>query len=230
MLSAGDMQALLLTLKLASTVTVILLVFGIPFSWWLARSHSKLTSFLTALVARPLILPPTVLGFYLLLLLGPEGPIGKVTTQLGIGVFPFTFSGLVIASIIYSLPFTIQPLVSAFEAIPTRTLEVASTLRASAIDAFFSVVLPLSKSGILTAIVLTFAHTVGEFGVILMIGGNIPGETQVVSIQIYDHVESMDYGAAHKLSLIMLIFSFITLTFLQWIRRRRFAFVPVKRR
>ncbi|MEM7418389.1 MAG: molybdate ABC transporter permease subunit [Pseudomonadota bacterium] len=223
------MQALLLTLKLASTVTVILLVFGIPFSWCLARSHSKFTSFLTALVAMPLILPPTVLGFYLLLLLGPEGPIGKVTTQLGIGVFPFTFSGLVMASIIYSLPFTIQPLVSAFEAIPTRALEVASTLRASAIDAFFSVVLPLSKSGILTAIVLTFAHTVGEFGVILMIGGNIPGETQVVSIQIYDHVESMDYGAAHKLSLIMLIFSFITLTLLQWLRRRRFAFIPMKR-
>ncbi|WP_100642520.1 molybdate ABC transporter permease subunit [Alteromonas facilis] len=230
MLSTSDMQALLLTLKLASTVTILLLCFGIPFSWWLARSRSKLTSLLTALVAMPLILPPTVLGFYILLLLGPEGPVGKVTTQLGFGVFPFTFSGLVIASIVYSLPFTVQPLVSAFEAIPTRTLEVASTLRASPIDTFFSVVLPLSKNGILTAIVLTFAHTIGEFGVILMIGGNIPGETQVVSIQIYDHVESMDYGAAHKLSLIMLIFSFITLTFLQWIRRRRFAFVPVKRR
>ena len=137
-MSAGDMQALLLTLKLASTVTIILLFFGIPFSWWLARSHSKLTSLLTALVAMPLILPPTVLGFYLLLLLGPEGPVGKITTQLGIGLFPFTFSGLVIASIIYSLPFTVQPLVSAFEAIPGRTLEVASTLRASPIDAFFS--------------------------------------------------------------------------------------------
>lgn len=228
MLSTGDLQALLLTLKLASTVTIILLFFGIPFSWWLARSHSKLTSLLTALVAMPLILPPTVLGFYLLLLLGPEGPVGKITTQLGIGLFPFTFTGLVIASIIYSLPFTIQPLVSAFEAIPNRTLEVASTLRASPIDAFFSVVLPLSKSGILTAIVLTFAHTVGEFGVILMIGGNIPGETQVVSIQIYDHVEIMDYGAAHTLSVIMLVFSFLTLTLLQWIRRRSFAVALVK--
>lgn len=215
MIAPADLQAILLTLKLAGIVTVILVILGLPLAWWLVRSHAKVAVVVGAMVTVPLILPPTVLGFYLLMVLGPEGVVGEFTQWLGLGILPFTFWGLVIASLIYSLPFAVQPIQAAFEAIPKRTLEAASTLRATPVDSFFCVVLPLSKNGILTAAILTFAHTVGEFGVILMIGGNIPGETQVVSVQIYDHVESLAYDNAHNLSLLMLGFSLSVLILLQ---------------
>jgi molybdate transport system permease protein len=210
-MDANDLGAIWLTLKLASVTTILLLLIGTPIAWWLARTRSKLKGVLGAIVALPLILPPTVLGFYLLLVMGPNGPVGQFTAWLGLGVLPFTFPGLVIASVFYSLPFMVQPLQNAFEAIGDRPLEVAATLRASPWDTFFSVVIPLAKPGFLSGAILAFAHTVGEFGVVLMIGGNIPDKTRVVSVQIYDHVEALEYAQAHWLAGCMLVFSFLVL-------------------
>lgn len=211
MLSDVDLAAVWLTLKLATVVTVILLIVGTPIAWWLARTRSKWKGVIGAVVALPLVLPPTVLGFYLLIALGPHGPVGQLTQSLGWGVLPFTFAGLVVASVFYSMPFVVQPLQQAFEAIGARPLEVAATLRAGPWDAFFTVVLPLAKPGFITASILGFAHTVGEFGVVLMIGGNIPERTRVVSVQIYDHVEALEYAEAHALAGGMLLFSFLVL-------------------
>ncbi|HEA52947.1 hypothetical protein LCGC14_0673300 [marine sediment metagenome] len=203
-----------LTLKLAGCTTAVLLIIGTPVAWWLARSRHWVRQPVAAIVALPLVLPPTVLGFYLLVLMGPKGMVGQLTEQLGLGLLPFTFQGLVIASVIYSLPFTVQPLQNAFGSINQQLLEVASTLRASPRDRFFSIVIPLARPGFLTAGVLTFAHTIGEFGVVLMIGGNIPGETKVLSVAIYDHVESLEYVQAHWLAAGMVAFSFIVLVVL----------------
>lgn len=211
MLTDSDWQALWLTLRLASLVTLILLLLGTPLAWWLARTSSRWKAPVGALVAMPLVLPPSVLGFYLLLAMGPHGPLGQLTAALGVGPLPFTFTGLVIASVLYSLPFMVQPLQSAFEAVGRRPLEAAATLGATPLDAFFSVAVPLALPGYLTAIVLTFAHTIGEFGVVLMIGGNLPGVTRVVSVQIYDHVEALDYAQAHRLAAVLLVFSFLVL-------------------
>jgi len=215
MLADGDLQALALTLKLAGAVTLILLVLGTPLAWWLARGRSRWKAAVGAVVSLPLVLPPSVLGFYLLLAMGPQGPVGQLVEGLGLGRLAFSFSGLVLASVLYSLPFMVQPLQTAFEAVGTRPLEVAATLRASPLDAFFSVVVPLSRTGFMTACVLTFAHTVGEFGVVLMIGGNIPGVSRVASVQIYNHVEGLDYANAHALSAVLLGFSFLVLLALQ---------------
>ncbi len=206
-----DWNAVLLTLKLAGTTTLLLLLFGTPIAWWLARTRSWLKGPVGAAVALPLVLPPTVLGFYLLVTLGPNGPIGQLTQSLGLGLLPFTFPGLVLASVLYSMPFVVQPLQQAFEALGERPLEAAATLRASPWDTFFSVVLPLARPGFVTATILGFAHTVGEFGVVLMIGGNIPEKTRVVSVQIYDHVEALEYTQAHWLAGGMLVFSFLVL-------------------
>jgi molybdate transport system permease protein len=214
MLSDTDWSAIRLTLELATVTTVLLLVIGTPVAWWLARTRSAWKGAVGAVVALPIVLPPTVIGFYLLVAMGPEGPVGRMTQALGLGVLPFTFAGLVVASVFYSLPFVVQPIQNAFEAIGERPLEAAATLRASPLDTFFSVVLPLARPGYLTACVLGFAHTVGEFGVVLMIGGNIPGETRVVSVQIYDHVEAMDYASAHWLAAGMVAFSFVVLLLL----------------
>ena len=210
-LTNADLGAIVLTLRLATVVTILLLLIGTPIAWWLARTHSRLKGAIGAIVALPLVLPPTVLGFYLLVALGPHGPVGQVTQALGLGVLPFTFAGLVVASVFYSMPFVVQPLQNAFEAIGERPLEVAATLRASPLDTFFSVVLPLAKPGFISAAILGFAHTVGEFGVVLMIGGNIPDQTRVVSVQIYDHVEALEYASAHWLAGGMLLFSFLVL-------------------
>ena len=210
-LADNDIQAIWLTIRLAVTVTAILLLLGTPVAWWLARSRSRLKGILGAVVALPLVLPPSVLGFYLLLAMGPNGPVGHLTKALGIGALPFTFWGLVVASVFYSLPFMVQPLQNAFESIGDRPLEVAATLGASSLDAFFTVALPLARPGFLTASIMTFAHTVGEFGVVLMIGGNIPGVSRVASVQIYDHVEALEYAQAHRMSAVMLIFSFLVL-------------------
>lgn len=210
-LSASDLAAIGLTLRLATVVTVVLLVIGTPIAWWLATTRSAFKGPVAAFVALPLVLPPTVLGFYLLMAMGPHGWIGQLTKVLGLGTLPFTFGGLVVASVLYSMPFVVQPIQNAMEAIGSRPLEVAATLRAGPVDRFFSVVLPLARPGFLTATVLGFAHTVGEFGVVLMIGGNIPGATRVVSVQMYDHVEALDYASAHWLAAIMVLFSFVTL-------------------
>ncbi len=214
MLSSADTAAVVLTLKLAATTTVILLIIGTPIAWWLTRTRSRLKSVIGAIVTLPLVLPPAVLGFYLLVLLGPNGPVGKLTQAMGIGLLPFTFAGLVIASVIYSMPFVVQPLQQAFAAMGARPMEVAATLRASPLDAFFTIALPLARPGFLTAAVLGFAHTLGEFGVVLLIGGNIPGQTQVISMAIYNHVEGMEYANAHILAGGMLVFSFLVLLFL----------------
>ncbi len=211
LLTDHDLQAIGLTARLAGLVTLLLLLVGTPMAWWLARTKSWWKGPVGAVVALPLVLPPSVLGFYLLLAMGPEGPIGHLTQALGIGLLPFTFWGLVVASVLYSLPFMVQPLQNAFEAIGDRPLEVAATLRASPVDAFFTVAVPMTMPGFLTASILTFAHTVGEFGVVLMIGGNLPGATRVASVQIYDHVEAMEYVQAHRLAAVMLIFSFLVL-------------------
>ena len=211
MLDSPDLAAVWLTLKLATVTTVLLLLLGTPIAWWLARTRSWWKGPIGALVALPIVLPPTVIGFYLLVALGPNGPGGQLTQALGLGLLPFTFAGLVVASVFYSLPFVVQPLQNAFEAIGERPLEAAATLRASPLDAFFSVALPLARPGYLTATVLGFAHTVGEFGVVLMIGGNIPNQTRVVSVQIYDHVEAMEYAQAHGLAAGMVVFSFLVL-------------------
>jgi molybdate transport system permease protein len=211
MIDASDIAAVWLTLKLASLVTLLLLLVGTPIAWWLARTRSRLRHAIGAVVALPLVLPPTVIGFYLLLLLGPNGPVGKATEALGLGLLPFSFGGLVLASVCYSLPFVVQPLQNAFEAIGTRPLEVAATLRAGPWDTFWSVVVPLARPGFLSGAVLGFAHTLGEFGVVLMIGGNIPGKTRVLSVQIYDHVDALEYTQAHWLAGSMLVFSFLVL-------------------
>ncbi|WP_263770332.1 molybdate ABC transporter permease subunit [Propionivibrio soli] len=211
MLTSDELQALWLTVRLAAVVTTILLLIGTPIAWWLARTRCRWKGPIAAIVALPLVLPPSVLGFYLLLVMGPHGPIGQLTEALGLGRLPFTFWGLVVASVFYSLPFMVQPLQTAFESIGERPLEVAATLRASPLDAFFTVAVPLALPGFLTASVLTFAHTVGEFGVVLMIGGNLPGVTRVASVQIYDHVEAFEYASAHRLSAVMLVFAFLVL-------------------
>ena len=210
-MGSPDLAAVWLTLKLASVVTLLLLAIGTPIAWWLARTRSPLKGAVGALVALPLVLPPTVLGFYLLTTMGPHGPVGKLTEALGIGLLPFTFPGLVIASVLYSMPFVVQPIQNAFNAIGERPLEVAATLHASPWDAFWSVAVPLARPGFISGAILGFAHTVGEFGVVLMIGGNIPNETRVVSVQIYDHVEALEYTQAHWLSGGMLVFSFVVL-------------------
>jgi molybdate transport system permease protein len=213
-LSDTDWSAIRLTLELASVTTLLLLVIGTPIAWWLARTRSAWKGAVGAVVALPIVLPPTVIGFYLLVAMGPNGPVGQLTQSLGLGVLPFTFAGLVVASVFYSLPFVVQPIQNAFEAIGERPLEAAATLRASPLDTFFSVVLPLARPGYLTATVLGFAHTVGEFGVVLMIGGNIPDKTRVVSVQIYDHVEALEYTQAHWLAAGMVAFSFVVLLLL----------------
>ena len=211
MLTDGDLQAIWLTVRLAGLVTLILLLLGTPIAWWLARTPSRWKGPIGAVVALPLVLPPSVLGFYLLLAMGPSGPVGQLTQALNMAPLPFTFGGLVIASVFYSLPFMVQPLQTAFEAVGDRPMEVAATLRASPLDAFFTVAVPLAAPGFVTASILTFAHTVGEFGVVLMIGGNLPGITRVASVQIYDHVEALEYLQAHRLSAVMLGFSFVVL-------------------
>jgi molybdate transport system permease protein len=220
-LTSADFAAIWLTLKLASLTTVILLLIGTPIALWLSRTRSWLRGPVGAVVALPLVLPPTVIGFYLLLALGPNGWIGQLTQTLGLGTLTFSFTGLVIGSVIYSMPFVVQPLQNAFSAIGNRPLEVAATLRASSWDTFFSVVLPLARPGFITAAILGFAHTVGEFGVVLMIGGNIPEKTRVVSVQIYDHVEALEYAQAHWLAAAMLVFSFVVLLALYSSRRTR---------
>lgn len=219
-MSPDDLAAIWLTLKLATTVTVLLLLIGTPLAWWLARTTSRWKPAVSALVALPFVLPPTVLGFYLLLAMGPNGPVGRLTSALGLGLMPFTFWGLCAGSVVYSMPFVVQPIQNAFEAMGERPLEVAATLRASAFDRFFHVAIPLAKRGFLSAAILGFTHTIGEFGVVLMLGGNIPGETRVVSVQIYDHVEAMDYARAHGLASVLVVFSFLVLMLL-FVRRVR---------
>lgn len=206
-----SLSAVWLSIKLAGLTTAILLVIGTPIAWWLSQTTSRWKGVVSAGVALPLVLPPTVLGFYLLVTMGPNGPVGKITDALGLGLLPFSFAGLVIASVLYSLPFVVQPIQNAFEAIGPGPLEAAKTLRASPLDSFFSVMLPLARPGYLTATVMGFAHTIGEFGVVLMIGGNIPNETRVLAVQIYDHVEAIEYAQAHWLSAGMLAFSFLVL-------------------
>ncbi len=218
-MNAADWSAIRLTAELAAASTLLLLLVGTPIAWWLARTRSPLKPVWASLVAMPLVLPPTVLGFYLLLLMGPQGPIGQLTQSLGLGRLPFTFAGLVVASVLYSMPFVVQPLQQAFEAIGERTLEAASTLRAGAWDRFFTVALPLARPGLVTACVLGFAHTVGEFGVVLMIGGNIPGQTRVLSVAIYDHVEAMEYADAHRLAGFMVAFALLVLVTLYVVNR-----------
>ncbi|WP_207865784.1 MULTISPECIES: molybdate ABC transporter permease subunit [Pseudomonas] len=220
-LTNADFAAIWLTLKLASLTTAILLVIGTPIALWLSRSRSWLRGPIGAIVALPLVLPPTVIGFYLLLAMGPNGFLGHFTQWLGLGTLTFSFTGLVIGSVLYSMPFVVQPLQNAFSAIGTRPLEVAATLRANPWDTFFSVILPLARPGFVTAAILGFAHTVGEFGVVLMIGGNIPDKTRVVSVQIYDHVEAMEYSQAHWLAGAMLVFSFLVLLALYSSRKSR---------
>ena len=222
LLSDQDLQALGLTLRLATTVTALLLLLGTPLAWWLAHTHSRWRRPVAAVVALPLVLPPTVLGFYLLMLLGPDGAAGRLIAALGLSALPFTFKGLVVASMLYSLPFVVQPLNNAFEAIGNRPMEVASCLGAGPLDRFLTVALPLALPGILTATVLGFAHTVGEFGVVLMIGGNIPGQTRVLSMRIYDHVQAGEYHQANVLSLCLLVVSFTALLAMSLLRTRRY--------
>ena len=223
-MDSASLQAIALTLRLAATTTVLLLLLGTPLAWWLARTRSWLKGPIGALLSLPLVLPPVVLGFYLLVLMGPSGPVGQLTQALGWGLLSFSFAGLVVGSVLYSMPFVVQPLQNAFEAIGDRPLEAAATLRASPLDIFFSVVLPLSRPAYLTAGVMGFAHTVGEFGIVLMLGGNIPGKTRVMSVQIYDLVETLEYKQAHWLAGGLLVFSFLVLLglhVLQPVGRRR---------
>lgn len=219
-------QAVVLTLQLATLTSGLLLLIATPLAWWLSQTQSRWRTPIGALVMLPLVLPPTVLGFYILVILGPQGWVGQLTQSIGLGVLSFSFSGLLIGSIIFSLPFAVQPIQYAFEAMGNRPMEVAATLRARPIDAFFSVALPLAKPGLLTATVLSFAHTVGEFGVVLMIGGNIPGETRVVSTQIYGHVEAMEYAQAQWLAAGMVVFSFAVLIALVRLKRHRDKVMP----
>lgn len=225
-ISPEALSAIALTFKLATATTVLLLLLATPLAWWLSQSQSKWRAPVGALVTLPLVLPPSVLGFYLLVAMGPDGPLGQITQSLGWGVLSFTFTGLLIGSIIFSLPFAVQPIQHAFEAIGSRPMEVAATLRAKPIDAFFSVALPLAKPGLFTACILSFAHTVGEFGVVLMIGGNIPDKTRVVSTQIYGHVEAMEYAQAHVLAGGMVVFSFVVLLVLSLMRKRTDKVMP----
>ncbi|WP_220495662.1 molybdate ABC transporter permease subunit [Oceanospirillum sediminis] len=219
-MDVNDFTALMLTLKLAGITTIILLLISTPLAWWLATSQWRYRFLAEAVIALPLVLPPTVIGFYLLALMGPNGPIGELVRWLGFRPLTFSFTGLVVGSVFYSLPFVVQPLQNSFVRIGKRPLEVAATLGASPKDQFFSIVLPLARPGFLTAAVLGFAHTLGEFGVVLMIGGNIPGETQVISIAIYDHVEALEYSQAHGLSAGLLLLSFILLMIVYGLNRR----------
>jgi len=222
MLNEFDITALFLTFKLAGVSTLILLLLGTPLAWWLSQTRWKLKAILEAIIALPLVLPPTVLGFYLLITLGSNGPVGRILESLGGASIAFTFTGLVVGSVIYSMPFVVHPLQNSFSGIGRRPMEVAATLRASPLDRFFSIAVPLARSGFITAAVLGFAHTVGEFGVVLMIGGNIPGETQVLSITIYDHVEALEYGQAHWLAGGLLLLSFLMLMMV-YVFNRRFS-------
>ncbi len=219
-------QAIWLTIELATSTTLLLLLLATPLAWWLASTRSRWRLPVSALVTMPLVLPPSVLGFYLLVAMGPDGPLGRLTQALGLGVLSFTFTGLLVGSIVYSLPFAVQPMQHAFEAMGRRPMEVAATLRASPLNAFFTVALPQARTGIITAAVLSFAHTVGEFGVVLMIGGNIPGATRVVSTQIYGYVEAMEYASAHWLAGGMLLFSFAVLLVLASLRRSDTRVLP----
>jgi molybdate transport system permease protein len=227
-MTPADWTTVRLTAQLAALTTLLLLLAGTPLAWWLARTRAAAKPLVASLVAMPLVLPPSVLGFYLLLMMGPQGPVGQATQALGLGRLPFTFAGLVIASVLYSLPFVVQPLQQAFEAIPERVLEAAATLRASPWDRFFSVALPLARPGLLTASVLGFAHTVGEFGVVLMIGGNIPGQTRVLSVAIYGHVEALEFDSAHRLAAGMVAFAMVVLVTLYVVNRPAVA-APVAR-
>jgi molybdate transport system permease protein len=222
MLSTNDWIAIRLTLELATTVTIVLLLIGTPLAWWLARTRNWWRRPVSAVVALPIVLPPTVIGFYLLVAMGPNGPVGELTEALGIGLLPFTFPGLVVASVFYSMPFVVQPLQNAFHAVGNGPLEAAATLGAGPLDRFFTVAVPLAKPGFITGAILGFAHTIGEFGVVLMVGGSIPGETRVVSVQIYDHVQAFEYARAHWLAAILLVFSFIVLLLL-------YTFDPARR-
>jgi molybdate transport system permease protein len=219
-MNQAGLQAIWLTINLAATTTIVLLLLGTPLAWWLARTRSWLKGPVAALVALPLVLPPVVLGFYLLVLMGPNGPVGQLTQSLGLGLLPFSFAGLVIGSVIYSMPFVVKPLQDAFEAMGDRPLEVAATLRASPLDTFFSVVLPLARPAYLTAAVMGFAHTVGEFGIVLMLGGNIPGQTRLLSVQIYDHVEALEYTQAHWLAGGLMVFAFAVLLALHGVQQK----------
>ena len=225
-LSPDALQAIWLTVQLATLTTVVLLLIATPLAWWLVQTRSRWVAPVGALITLPLVLPPSVLGFYLLVAMGPQGPLGQLTQALGWGVLSFTFTGLLIGSVIFSLPFAVQPLQHAFDALGRRPMEVAATLRASPLDAFFTVALPQARSGLVTAAILTFAHTVGEFGVVLMIGGNVPGQTRVVSTQLYGHVEAMEYAPAHVLAGGMLVFSFGVLLCLALLRRRQVRVLP----
>jgi molybdate transport system permease protein len=220
MLNEYDISALLVTMKLASLTTIILILVGTPIAWWLSQTRFKFKAVVEAIIALPLILPPTVLGFYLLMTLGTNGPVGNFLESLGGSSIAFTFTGLVFGSVIYSLPFVVQPLQNSFGSIGKQSMEVAATLGASKLDRFFTVAVPLARTGFITAGVLGFAHTVGEFGVVLMIGGNIPGETGVLSIAIYDHVEAMEYGQAHVLAGGLVVLSFVMLLVVYIINRR----------
>ena len=220
------LQAIWLTLQLATLTTIVLLLIATPLAWWLSQTQSRWKGPVTALVILPVVLPPTVLGFYLLMLMGPAGPLGQFTQAMGWGLLSFTFTGLVIGSVVFSMPFAVQPLLHAFESMGRRPMEVAATLRASPVDAFFTVALPQARTGLLTAAILSFAHTVGEFGVVLMIGGNIPGKTHVVSIQIYGHVEAMEYAQAHWLAGGMVLFSFVVLLCLALLKNRGSRVLP----
>lgn len=215
-----ELAPIWLSLKLAAVTTIILLIIGLPLAWWLAQSKSRACAAVNAVVTLPLVLPPSVLGFYVLVALGPNGPLGLLTEALGLGTLNFTFAGLVVGSVIYSLPFMVQPLEAAFAGIGTRPMEVAATLRCRPLDAFLHVMIPLARQGIVTGVLMTFAHTIGEFGVVLMIGGNIPDRTQVVSTEIYTYVEAMEYTKAHILAGGMLLFSFVVLLALNWLNAR----------
>ena len=222
-MTPAEIQAIWLTFKLASITTLVLLLLSTPLAWWLATTRSWLKGPISAVVALPLVLPPVVIGFYLLVLMGPKGPVGQFTQSLGLGLLPFTFAGLVVGSIFYSLPFVVKPLENAFEALGRAPLEAAATLRASPLDTFFSVVLPLSKPAYITAAVMGFAHTVGEFGIVLMLGGNIPGQTRTLSVQIYDHVEALEYAQAHWLAGGLMVFAFVVLLALHALQPKKVA-------
>lgn len=220
MLHADDWAAVFLTAKLSLLATLILFLLGTPLAWWLANTSSRGKNLIAAIVGVPLVLPPSVIGFYLLMAMGPQGPVGALTEFLGLGTLPFTFAGLVVASVVYSLPFMVQPLQAGFEAGNHQLLDAAATLGASPLDRFFTVALPMALPSFMVAGIMTFTHTVGEFGVVLMIGGNIPEVSRVVSVQIYDHVESFQYAQAHRLSLFLLLFSFSVLFLMQRIRTK----------